>query len=308
MQTISQITDVLDKHNVVYTVDEPLSNHTTFKIGGRCSLFCEPHNIDQLIKTLDIVRKLDFPFFLLGRGSNVLFKDDGYRGMVIHLAGEFLECSRFNNSIKAGAAAKVSDVSAFACDESLQGMEFAYGIPGSVGGAVFMNAGAFGGNMAQVVHKIAVLDDTHTVQSIPADELHLDYRTSAVQRQKWIVLFCYMQLEPGDQQDITALMQKNMTHRENKQPLDKPSAGSAFKRPEGAYAGALIDQCGLRGFRCGDAAISEKHAGFIVNLGTATATDVMCVADEVAAIVKEKTGYTLEKEIRVIESFNTNRQ
>ncbi len=278
----------------------PLSACTTFRIGGPAGLLCEPESESQLIALLGEIRRLGVRCYLLGNGSNVLFADEGFDGVVVRTARALNGMAREGDSLVAGAGVLLTRVCAAARDAGLAGMEFAYGIPGTVGGAVYMNAGAYGGEMRDVLASARFLDETGRVRELPASELALGYRTSVFERRPWCVLSARFALHAGDSAAIGAAMEEYMARRKAKQPLELPSAGSTFKRPVGAYAGALIDQCGLRGFRVGDAAVSEKHCGFVVNLGQATCRDVLRLTDEVCRIVKEKTGFVLEKEIRVV--------
>ena len=279
MEQIEALCQELKKRNIDFLRDEPLSKHTSFRIGGPARVFCTPKNSEQMAEVVGLCRQNGVRYYLLGKGSNVLFSDAGFDDAGLGL----------NTLCKAAAA------------QGLSGLEFAFGIPGSVGGAVYMNAGAYGGEMRDVLTAVTFLDETGTVRTLPAGELELGYRTSIFERTGWHVLSAQLRLVPGDPAQIEAAMQELMARRVEKQPLDYPSAGSAFKRPQGAFAGALIQQCGLRGARVGGAAISEKHCGFIVNLGGATCADVLALADLVCNTVKEQTGYTLEKEIRVVE-------
>lgn len=278
----------------------PLAGYTTFRIGGPAGLLCEPEDEAGLIALLGEVRRLGVRYYLLGNGSNVLFADEGFDGVVIRTSRALSSVSIEADSITAGAGVLLTRVCATARDAGLAGLEFAYGIPGTVGGAVYMNAGAYGGEMRDVLASVRFLDEEGRVRELPADQLALGYRTSVFETRPWCVLSARFSLRAGSKEEIGAAMEDYMGRRKAKQPLELPSAGSTFKRPAGAFAGALIDQCGLRGFRMGDAAVSEKHCGFVVNLGQATCQDVLRLTDEVCRIVKEKTGYTLEKEIRVV--------
>lgn len=278
----------------------PLSAYTTFRIGGPAGLLCEPESEEQFVALLREIHRLNVRCYLLGNGSNVLFADEGFDGVVVRTAHALNRVVQDGESLVAGAGVLLTRVCAAARDAGLAGLEFAYGIPGTVGGAVYMNAGAYGGEMRDVLAAVRFLDETGQVRELPAEELALGYRTSVFESRPWCVLEARFALRAGDPAVIGAAMEDYMARRKAKQPLELPSAGSTFKRPVGAYAGALIDQCGLRGFRVGDAAISEKHCGFVVNLGQATCRDVLRLTDEVRRIVQEKTGFVLEKEIRVV--------
>ncbi len=301
MIAFQRLCELFRDNNIALKKNEPMKNHTSFKIGGPAAVFCEPNTQEQLKYVLHASHSLGVKTFVLGNGTNVLFEDGGYNGVVVRPSGALCKISVDGETVTAGCGAKLADVCAAARDAGLSGLEFAYGIPGGVGGAVFMNAGAYGGEMRDVLARVACFDEERNVKTLEPGEMALGYRQSIFQQNGWTVLNATFRLQKDDPAEITRVMDENLDSRNEKQPMDMPSAGSAFKRPAGAYAGALIDQCGLRGFRVGDAAISEKHCGFIVNLGSATCADVLKLADEVAAKVKAQTGFSLEKEIRVVE-------
>ena len=279
---------------------EPLSRHTTFQIGGPARIFCTPQNRAQLEQAIRVCKETGLRYYLLGKGSNVLFSDDGFDGVVLHV-GEALGAVRTEkHCVIAEAGAPLTRVCSAAADAGLSGLAFAYGIPGCVGGAVYMNAGAYGGEMRDVLESVTFLNEEGQEQTLPADKLELGYRTSVFEKRAWCILEAVFRLCPGEKSEIRAKMDDFLHRRREKQPLELPSAGSTFKRPVGAYAGGLIDQCGLRGFQMGGAAISQKHCGFVVNLGGATCADVLALTDRVCGIVKERTGFVLEKEIRVV--------
>ncbi len=301
MEPQTMLLERLQRAGVPTIVNEPLHAHTSFKIGGPAALYCEPQTLDQLKAAIGAARETGVKYTILGNGSNVLFRDAGYDGLVVCLTNALGAIRITGKKLVAGAGAELGDVCLAASAASLSGLEFAYGIPGSVGGAVYMNAGAFDGEMINVLHSVTFLDDNLRQVRRKTKDLALAYRRSIFQEKPWCILSATFSLEKGDAQAIDAQMQQNMEKRREKQPLEYPSAGSAFKRPTGAFAGALIDQCGLRGFRVGDAAISEKHCGFIVNLGAATCSDVLELARHVGETVQRETGYVLEKEVRVVE-------
>ena len=301
MEHNQNLTARLREAGIAYREGEPLASHTTFKIGGPAAVFVRPDGEAQLCQAVRLCRQLAVPCYLLGNGSNVLFGDKGYAGAVISTAGMKGEASRQGDTLTAPAGMPLGVLCMAALHAGLTGLEFAYGIPGTVGGAVYMNAGAYGGEMKDVLVSVRYLTAEGTVEEIPASQLELGYRHSVFETNGGCILAATVRLAPGDPDAIAAKMNELMGRRRDKQPLDKPSAGSTFKRPAGAFAGALIEQCGLRGHRCGGAAVSEKHCGFVVNLGGATCADVLALCDEVARTVKEQTGYTLEKEIRVVE-------
>ena len=280
--------------------NEPLAAHCTFKIGGPARLFVQPATEQQLCSTVALCRETGTRFYLLGNGSNILFADEGYNGAVVDVSALQSEITVDGTRLCAGAGVRLSALCKAALEHSLTGLEFAYGIPGTVGGAVYMNAGAYGGEMKDVLAVVRYLTADGNIAEAPAAALDLGYRHSAFEENGGCILSADLQLREGRPEEIRARMDELLAKRVDKQPLDKPSAGSTFKRPAGAFAAALIDQCGLRGYRHGGAAVSEKHCGFVVNLGGATCADVLALCDEVRAIVKQKTGYDLEKEIRVV--------
>ena len=301
LHTIQALKEGLAAAGISYREQEPLAAHTTFKIGGPAAVFIQPAQEDQLCSAIALCRELSVPYYVLGNGSNTLFGDKGWNGAVICLAGLRGEVHQEGDNLWAPAGMPLNMLCMAALRASLTGLEFAYGIPGTVGGAVYMNAGAYGGEMKDVLVSVRHLNAQGEIVETPASELDLGYRHSIFEDNGDCILSAQVRLAPGDAQKISEQMNDLMGRRRDKQPLDKPSAGSTFKRPAGAFAGALIDQCGLRGYRHGSAAISEKHCGFVVNLGGATCADVLALCQEVQTIVKEKTGFTLEKEIRVVE-------
>lgn len=280
---------------------EPLSRHTTFRIGGPAAVFCLPETPAQLLRTLELCRQQGVRTYLLGNGSNTLFADAGFDGAVICTVEMKHPVIVTGTRINAAAGASLANVCREALHHGLTGLEFAFGIPGTVGGATYMNAGAYGGELKQVITQVTFLDEDLKARTLPVSELAMGYRTSRFEQKGGIVLEAEFQLAAGDPAAIEARMQELMARRREKQPLELPSAGSTFKRPQGAFAGALIEQAGLRGFTVGGAAISTKHCGFVVNLGGATCADVVRLTDEVARIVYEKMGFRLEREIRVVQ-------
>ena len=286
---------------IPYRENEPLAAHCTFKIGGPAKLFVMPENEQQLCSAVALCKEQAVRYYLLGNGSNILFADEGFSGVVIDVSALDAEIAVEDTVLTAGAGVRLAALCKAALKHGLSGLEFAYGIPGTVGGAVYMNAGAYGGEMKDVLEAVSYLTADGRWVDSEASELDFSYRHSAFEENDACILGAVFHLEKGDPDAIKARMNELMQKRIDKQPLDKPSAGSTFKRPAGAFAAALIDQCGLRGYRHGGAAVSDKHCGFVVNLGGATCADVLALCDEVRAIVKEKTGYDLEKEIRVVK-------
>lgn len=287
-------------------VNELMSKHTTFRIGGPAALMALPGNTAQVRAVLDIARELDIEPFFLGNGSNLLVADGGYRGFVVKLAGEFEEIftkvlEDGTLALVAGGAALLSRMSSRALEEGFTGLEFAGGIPGSLGGAVTMNAGAYGGEVAQVLESATFLDESGEVRTLPAPECGFGYRKSIFSDRKCLILKARFHLEQGGPAAIKARMEELAAKRREKQPLEYPSAGSMFKRPPGHFAAALIDQCGLKGLAVGGAQVSEKHAGFVVNRGGATCADVLELVRQVKEEVLRQTGVELEMEVKVLK-------
>ena len=302
----------LDAAGIACTRNELLADHCTFRIGGPADIFIKPCDEIQLCRAVAFCKEQGARYYLLGNGSNILFEDAGFRGAVLDLTAMKTGIGMKENvpgeesgvvycNVTVGAGMKLSTLCNFALNHSCTGLEFAYGIPGTVGGAVYMNAGAYGGEIKDVLTAVTFLDENLHLQTLPVQELQLGYRTSIFERCSWCILEAEFTLHPGDALEIRTAMQEYMRRRKEKQPLEYPSAGSTFKRPVGQFAGKLIEDCGLRGFRVGGAAISEKHCGFVVNLGNATCADVVSLTEQVRQIVLEKTGCTLEREIRVVE-------
>ena len=280
--------------------DELMSRHTTFRIGGPASVFVTPKSEKDLVTAIEICRSQGAPYFILGNGSNLLVSDQGYDGVVVHIGSDLRDISVEGTEITAKTGAMLSQVAHTALSYGLTGMEFAAGIPGSLGGACMMNAGAYGGEMSQILVGVRALDDKGQIVELAADQLELGYRHSIMMEKQYVVLGARIHLEKGNPEKIQAQMDDLKEKRIAKQPLEYPSAGSTFKRPEGAFAGKLIMDAGLRGFRIGDAMVSEKHCGFVVNAGKATAEDVCGVISHVQQVVMEKYGKELEPEIRFL--------
>ena len=301
----------MDRSDIIYNLasildcearkNEPLSKHTTFRIGGTADTYIKVTTLSKLSAILKECRDSDINYMILGNGSNVLASDDGFRGVVIRLDGDFRRISLVDDTtIYCGAGATLASLCKFALNCGLTGLEFAWGIPGSVGGAVFMNAGVYGGEMKDVVYSVSHMDKEGNIGRTEKDALDFGYRTSVYRRNQCIITGVTLKMRSGAPDDIRAKMDDYLGRRTEKQPLEYPSAGSVFKRPEGAFAGALIEQCGLKGASHGGAQVSEKHAGFIINKGGATAHDVKSLIREVQTEVAEKTGYTLECELIIL--------
>ena len=301
MSDIAALVRALRAEQLPALQGEPLSRHTTFQIGGPAAVFCRPETPAQLLRTLELCREHGVRSYLLGNGSNTLFSDAGFDGAVVCTVEMKRPVTVSGNVLRAAAGAPLGAVCRKAQQAGLAGLAFSFGIPGTVGGAVYMNAGAYGGELKQVLRRVTFLDRALRLDSLPVQELALGYRTSRFETEGGVILEAEFSLAPGDPAAIEAEMQELMARRREKQPLELPSAGSTFKRPQGAFAGALIEQAGLRGFAVGGAAVSTKHCGFVVNTGGATCADVVALTEEVARIVYEKTGYRLEREIRVVQ-------
>ncbi|MDO4798425.1 MAG: UDP-N-acetylmuramate dehydrogenase [Coriobacteriales bacterium] len=280
-------------------LNEPMSRHTTFEVGGPADVFVVPQSTQELIACVGGCRKLQVPYFVLGKGSDLLVSDEGYRGVMIAL-DDLCDIAQDGNVLVCDAGAALVDVAERACELGLAGFEFACGIPGSVGGACFMNAGAYDGCMADVLESVDVLDADGAVRTLAVDELDLGYRRSRVRTEGLVVLRARIALSPQDAAQIRAKMDDFTRRREEKQPLEYGSAGSTFKRPEGYFAGKLIMDSGLKGYRVGNACVSTKHAGFVVNLGGATAADVRAVITHVQDEVERQFGVRLEPEVRFL--------
>lgn len=279
--------------------NEPMSRHTTMRIGGEAQFFARPDE-KGLIKLLDWAKNENVNTTILGRGSNVLVSDDGIAGLVISVSEVMGDVSVDGTSVQVGAGASLIAFSKMMGNIGLSGLEFASGIPGSVGGAAYMNAGAYGGEMADVITSVNVLTKSGKVETWNADSLDYSYRHSKIMDENAVVLSVNLKLMQGDRADIIKKMDELKEMRNLKQPMELPSAGSFFKRPKDNFAGKLIEDAGLRGFRVGDAAISEKHCGFVVNLGNATCKQVIELKDEVTRRVYEMSGVTLEPEVRFL--------
>ena len=301
----------MDRSDIIYNLaeilgcearkDEPLSRHTTFKIGGNADTYVKVTSASKLSTILKECKESDVDYLIIGNGSNLLASDDGYRGVIIRLDGEFRKIALVDeDTIYCGAGASLAALCKFAQSSGLSGLEFAWGIPGTVGGAVFMNAGAYGGEMKDVVYSVNHITPDGETGRTEKEDLAFGYRTSLYRSNKAIITGVTLKLKKDNPDDIRARMDDYLSRRSSKQPLEFPSAGSVFKRPEGAYAGALIEQCGLEGHSHGGAQVSEKHAGFIINRNNATAHDVKSLIREVQTKVFDETGYNLECELIIL--------
>lgn len=293
--------DLLGEDRVLFR--EPMSRHTTFRIGGPAEIFLMPESFEQIRDILLLCRQEQLPYFVLGNGSNLLVSDSGYRGVIIQMDRNMGDIKLEGTEIRACAGALLSSIAAVARKASLTGFEFAGGIPGTLGGAAVMNAGAYGGEMKDVLREVTVMTKDGEILTLPAERLEMGYRTSIIRKAGYLVLEAVISLEPGDPREILDRTKELAEKRTEKQPLDYPSAGSTFKRPEGYFAGKLIMDSGLRGYRVGGAQVSEKHCGFVINTGDATAKDVRELMDHVIRTVKEKYGVTLEPEVKFLGEF-----
>lgn len=301
MRDYSRLDSALKTAGVSFTENEPMATHTTFRIGGPADRLIRAETLPELAAAVSALKRESIPYLLVGNGSNLLVPDEGLRGAVVLLDGKFRQVGVAGSGrILAGAGAMLSSVCATARDHALTGLEFAWGIPGTLGGALYMNAGAYGGEMQQVVTRVFVSDENGEAAEKTLEDCAYGYRKSVFMETGEVILGAEMKLENGDPKDITAKMDDLMQRRRDKQPLEFPSAGSVFKRPEGHFAGGLIEQCGLKGLTEGGACVSEKHAGFIVNKGGATCADVETLIERIQEIVLRETGVELTPEIRSV--------
>lgn len=282
-------------------LNEEMKKYTTFKIGGPVDILIKPDSIINLAQAIKLCRTHEVPYYILGNGSNLLVADEGFRGVVIQIYTNLDEIKVEGNTVTAQAGALLSKIANKALEHSLTGFEFAHGIPGTLGGAVVMNAGAYDGEMKHVLISCDVLDSEGNILTLSNEDLELGYRKSIVQKKGYIVLSATIGLKEGNKEEISARMKELMARRKEKQPLDKPSAGSTFKRPEGYFAGKLIMDSGLKGYQIGGAMISDKHSGFVVNNGGATFKDVENLIKYVQEVVKEKYQVVLEPEVKILK-------
>ena len=291
---------VAGKDNV--SLEEDMSRHVTFRAGGKAKYFVQPENSLQLSEILRYLKNNSVKYYIIGNGSNLLVKDEGFDGVIIKIGNKFgtIEIDTEKKQIYCGAGVMLSKIASIACEYAFTGMEFAAGIPGMVGGAIAMNAGAYGGEIKDIVDKVWLIDENCNEVCLNCSEMEFGYRTSIVQKKEYIVIAVSLNFENGDKSDILAKMNELLNARKEKQPLEYPSAGSTFKRPEGYFAGKLIMDAGLRGFSVGGAKVSEKHCGFVINAGNATASEIIELMDKVADIVYDKFGVKLEPEVKII--------
>lgn len=298
---LQYVKEIIPESNIA--CNEPMSKHTTFRVGGEADCYITIENEEQLSHIIKYISEVGFPYVIVGNGSNLLVGDKGYHGIVLHLAGSFNDICVEGNTITAGAGALLSQTAKAAMEHALSGMEFAAGIPGTIGGALVMNAGAYGGEMKQLVRSVKVMDMTGEILEFDNETMEFGYRTSVMKGRPYIALQTVLELTEGDSSVIQAKMEELAAERRQKQPLEFPSAGSTFKRPEGRFAGKLIMDAGMRGYRIGGAQVAEKHCGFIVNRGNATAADIAELIEEVQERVKDRFDVMLEPEIVMLGDF-----
>ena len=302
MKHLREFVTLLQMADIDLKQGEPMCRHTTFQIGGPVAVMAFPNSPEQVGEILKIARRYEITPMILGAGSNILAPDEGLDTVVIELRTAMNRVEeRSKGEFEAQAGAAMARLATFAMERGYTGLEFAHGIPGTVGGGVYMNAGAYGGEMCQVVTGVTAMDRAGDLLDIPADKLVLSYRHSRFMNEDLVILSVRVKLEKGDREEIRAKMAELMTRRRTSQPLELPSAGSTFKRPSTGYAAAMIEAAGLKGLRVGDAQVSEKHAGFVVNRGRATCKDVLRLMKQVQDRVEQDTGVRLEPEVRILE-------
>lgn len=297
-ENYTDIQKYVDSSKVKY--NEPMKKYTTLKVGGPADVLVTPENVQDVIATLNYAKQKGIKVTIVGNGSKLLVKDGGIRGIVIRFCSKFADAHIEGEYITVEAGMTIPRLAIIAKDNSLSGLEFASGIPGNLGGAVYMNAGAYGSEMAKVVEEVTYLDDEFNIQTATNEECEFSYRSSIFRKNNNIILSAKLKLNKRDKQEIEELMKQNQESRRSKQPLEYPSAGSTFKRPEGYFVGKLVDDLGLKGYSIGGAEISTKHSGFIVNKGNATAKDVLDLINYIKEKVLEANGIKLEEEIIVL--------
>lgn len=294
---INDFNNILGKENI--SIDEPMKNHTSFKVGGPADILVTPKNYEEVVKIIKFCNQKNLPYYIIGRGSNLLVKDGGFRGVIIKLTS-LNKIQVLDEKIIAQGGADLSAVSDEALKHSLTGFEFACGIPGTVGGAVTMNAGAYNGEISQVIESALVVDKKGNLITLNKDELELGYRISAIQKYEYTVLEATFKLTKGEYNKIKERIDDLTRKRQEKQPLEYPSAGSTFKRPEGYFTGKLIEESNLKGYTIGGAQVSEKHAGFVINKNNATAEDIINLIKHIQNTIKTKYNVELQPEVRII--------
>lgn len=296
------VIDTAESLGCEYDVNIPMSARTSFKTGGKAELMLYPDSVETLLKLLDVCKKNNIKTYIIGNGSNILVSDNGLSGVVFRLSNNLSEIRLIDEeTVFCQSGASMMKLCSFALEHSLSGLEFAYGIPGTAGGAAYMNAGAYGGEMKDVLFKCEHIDENGNMGFFTEDELQLGYRKSVYSDKNYIITGLYLKMKKGNADEIKALMNENLSKRKDKQPLEFPSAGSTFKRPEGYFAGRLIEDCGLKGFSVGGAQVSEKHAGFVINRGNATTSDIKELIRIIQDKVLKETGVKLETEVKYFD-------
>ncbi|MDZ5725253.1 UDP-N-acetylmuramate dehydrogenase [Acetobacterium sp. K1/6] len=295
--TINKLKAIMATENI--KKNEPMKNHTSFQVGGPADLFLMPQSREELKAVLEICKKSEKPVYIMGNGSNLIVRDKGFSGIIINTKA-LNQVKKVGETLIAEPGISLKDLAKVALKEKLTGLEFASGIPGSLGGAVTMNAGAYDGEMKGIIKSITVITEDGSLKSIPGEQCNFAYRTSILQQHHWVLVSVELALKNGDYQAIEERMLDLNTQRETKQPLEYPSAGSTFRRPEGYYAGKLVQDAGFRGYTLGGAQVSEKHSGFVINKGGASAADILNLIGAIQAGVKEKFGVELKTEVIVI--------
>lgn len=299
MEKYKGLEDILDKDSIKY--NEPMKKHTTMKVGGLCDCMVEPSSIEEIQKVLEHVKENNIKYYIIGNGSNLLVKDEGVHALIIKIANKFSGFEVNGEYIKAYSGCSVPKLSQIAKENSLSGLEFACGIPGSVGGGIRMNAGAYGSEMVNVVEKVGFLDENGNLKEIDGKDAHFTYRHSMfVDNPQYVVVYAIYKLVKGNKEEISKIMEENMNSRKQKQPIEYPNFGSVFKRPEGYFVGKLVDDCGLKGYKIGGAQVSTKHSGFMINIGDATCKDVLDLIEYVKEKVYEKFNVKLQEEVVIL--------
>lgn len=299
MNKYKGLEEILDKGSIRY--NEPMKKHTTMKVGGLCDCMVEPSSIEEIQKVLEYVKENNIKYYIIGNGSNLLVKDEGVHALIIKIANKFSGFEVNGEYIKAYSGCSVPKLSQIAKENSLSGLEFACGIPGSVGGGIRMNAGAYGSEMVNVVEKVGFLDENGNLKEIDGKDAHFTYRHSMfVDNPQYVVVYAIYKLVKGNKEEISKIMEENMNSRKQKQPIEYPNFGSVFKRPEGYFVGKLVDDCGLKGYKIGGAQVSTKHSGFMINTGDATCKDVLDLIEYVKEKVYEKFNVKLQEEVVIL--------
>lgn len=299
MDKYKGLEEILSKDSIKY--NEPMKKHTTMKVGGPCDCMVEPSSIEEIQKVLEYVKENNIKYYIIGNGSNLLVKDEGVHALTIKIANKFSGFEVNGEYIKAYSGCSVPKLSQIAKENSLSGLEFACGIPGSVGGGIRMNAGAYGSEMVNVVEKVGFLDENGNLKEIDGKDAHFTYRHSMfVDNPQYVVVYAIYKLVKGNKEEISKIMEENMNSRKQKQPIEYPNFGSVFKRPEGYFVGKLVDECGLKGYKIGGAQVSTKHSGFMINIGDATCKDVLDLIEYVKEKVYEKFNVKLQEEVVIL--------